>query len=94
MVAVSLSLRISAFLPSEYHLSDSEATQNKMSSEAQEEMEAEAEKEPYSEDEVAEEEEDENTILSHQVAMEQFKDCLAELIVVSQNFSNLIMCTK
>ena len=49
-------------------------------------MEADTEKEPYSEEEAAEE--DENTILSHRVAMEQFKDCLAELIVVSQNFIN------
>ena len=61
--------------------------------EAQDEMEAETEKEPYSEDEAGEEE-DENTILSHQVAMEQFKDCLAELIVVSQNFIHLIVCSN
>ena len=62
-------------------------------SEAQDEMEAETEKEPYSEDEEAGEE-DENTILPHQVAMEQFKDCLAELIVVSQTFIHLITCSN
>ena len=58
-----------------------------MSSEAPDaNMEAETEKELHSEDQVAED--DETTILPHQVAMEQFKDCLAELIVVSHIIRN------
>ncbi|KAI0238159.1 U11/U12 small nuclear ribonucleoprotein 25 kDa protein [Lamellibrachia satsuma] len=59
-----------------------------MSSEAPDaDMEAETEKELHSEDQVPED--DETTILPHQVAMEQFKDCLAELIVGDPLLSDL-----
>ena len=45
-------------------------------------MDTQTEKLLHSEDQAVED--DDTTILSHKEAMEQFKDCLAELIVVSR----------
>lgn len=59
-----------------------------MSCEAQDaKMDAETEKVLHSEDQAAED--DDTTVLSHRAAMEQFKDCLAELIVGDPLLSDL-----
>ena len=51
-------------------------------------MDAETEKLLHSEDQAVED--DDTTVLSHKEAMEQFKDCLAELIVVSRGTRNVM----